>query len=70
MKEWTVQRKKFVTSYLGHKNWVRCARFSHDSNIIGSASDDKTVKVFDRRTGQCINTFTELKGMCLLSLFL
>lgn len=55
-------KKKFISTFTGHTNWVRCARFSHDSNLIASASDDKCIKLFDRKSGNCIHTYNDLKG--------
>ena len=40
-------RIKFVSSFTGHTNWVKCARFSPDNRLIGSCSDDHTVRIFD-----------------------
>ena len=38
---------KFVSSYKGHSNWVRCSRFSPDNRLIGSCGDDNAVIIFD-----------------------
>ena len=38
---------KFRSSYKGHSNWVRCARFSPDNRLIGSCGDDNAVIIFD-----------------------
>ena len=38
---------KFKSSYKGHSNWVRCARFSPDNRLIGSCGDDNAVIIFD-----------------------
>ena len=38
---------KFVSSFKGHSNWVRCARFSPDNRLIGSCGDDNSVMIFD-----------------------
>ena len=38
---------KFRSSYKGHSNWVRCARFSPDNRLIGSCGDDNSVIIFD-----------------------
>ena len=46
---------------------MRCARFSCDSKKIASASDDKCIKLFDRRSKECIHTYTEMKGKGLIS---
>lgn len=45
-----------------HSNWVRCARFSPDGRLIVSCSDDKTVKIWDRNTNECMHTFYEPHG--------
>lgn len=54
--------KKYISSYTGHTNWVKCARFSPDGKQIASCSDDKTTKLFDVISHECIHTFTEMKG--------
>ena len=40
-------KNKFLSSYKGHSNWVRCARFSPDNRLIGSCGDDNAVIIFD-----------------------
>jgi len=37
-------------------------RFSDDANLIASASDDKTIKLWDRNSKECIHTFSEYSG--------
>ena len=41
----------------GHTNWVRSVVFSADGNLLASASDDKTLMLWDTDTGQCLQTF-------------
>ncbi|KAH7031007.1 uncharacterized protein B0I36DRAFT_207242, partial [Microdochium trichocladiopsis] len=40
----------------GHSDLVTSVVFSHDGCRLASASDDKTVKVWDATTGQCLQT--------------
>jgi WD40 repeat protein len=43
----------------GHSNWIRQVSFSRDGTKLASASDDKTVKIWDTKTGECLKTFKE-----------
>jgi WD40 repeat protein len=38
----------------GHSNFVTSVAFSHDSTRLASASDDRTVKVWDAASGACL----------------
>ena len=41
---------KFLLSFDGHTHWVRSTRFSEDdANLIVTAGDDKTVRIWDVR---------------------
>ncbi|KAF2830975.1 vegetative incompatibility protein HET-E-1 [Ophiobolus disseminans] len=40
----------------GHSNGVRSVAFSHDSTWLASASDNKTVKIWDASSGACLQT--------------
>ena len=40
----------------GHSSSVRLVAFSHDSTRLASASDDKTVKIWDVSSGACLQT--------------
>jgi predicted NACHT family NTPase len=40
----------------GHTDWIRSLTFSPDGTTLASASFDKTVKLWDIRTGECIKT--------------
>ena len=66
-KLWTVVRSgqqshRFVRSFAGHTNWVRCARFSPDGDMIATSSDDRTVRLWDPDTGKEFHAFNEPKG--------
>lgn len=42
----------------GHTNWVRSVYFSFDGEILASASDDKTLMLWNTTTGQRLKTLT------------
>lgn len=62
VKLWSTDKLKFISSFVGHTNWVRCARMSSDGSVIASCSDDKTTKLWNPETGECIHTFKDQKG--------
>lgn len=43
----------------GHASWVLGVAFSPDGNNFVSGSSDKTVKVWEVKTRQCVHTFSE-----------
>ncbi|KAF2190904.1 HET-domain-containing protein, partial [Zopfia rhizophila CBS 207.26] len=46
----------------GHRGLVLSVAFSHDSTRLASASDDKTVKIWDASSGECLQTLEGHRG--------
>lgn len=61
MKLWSSEKYKFISSFVGHTNWVRCARMSHDGSVIASCSDDKTTRLWSPDAGKCIHEYKDSK---------
>ena len=62
IKVWKVKdTKKNKPDYLyalaGHKNWIRSGQFAPDNRIIGSGSDDKSVRLWDVDTRKFIHSY-------------
>jgi WD40 repeat protein len=72
VKLWNINTKTFTTlpsacassdfatdlrTLQGHSNRVFCVAFSPDSQILASCSGDRTIKLWNPITGQCLNTF-------------
>jgi centriolar protein POC1 len=62
IKLFRVTHRNFISSFTGHTNSIRCARFSPSNNMIASCSEDKTVKIFDVKSHQLIHSFKDEKG--------
>lgn len=41
----------------GHTGWVRKIAFSSDNRQLASSGDDSTVRLWDTKTGKCLQTF-------------
>lgn len=40
----------------GHDNWVRALAFHPSGKYLISASDDKTIRIWELSTGRCVKT--------------
>lgn len=53
LRQWDMTTGQCVRAYEGHAGGVKCLQYDEATNTLFSGSDDKTVKVFDVRTGVC-----------------
>jgi WD40 repeat protein len=53
----------------GHSGDVNSVAFSHDSTRLASASDDRTVKIWDAGSGECLQTLESHSGWVLTVAF-
>lgn len=53
------QHASVVGTLSGHASWVLSVAFSPDGKYFASSSSDKTVKVWELASKQCVHTFSE-----------
>ncbi|MHC4204176.1 MAG: protein kinase domain-containing protein [Planctomycetota bacterium] len=66
---WDITGKHQPIRLLGHKGAAFSVPFSHDGNLVATASVDKTIKLWDRNTGQFITSFIGHVGGVLSAAF-
>lgn len=53
---------KLVRTLRGHANWIGRIARSPDGRLLASPSADKTIRLWDAETGQCLRTLTGHEG--------
>jgi len=59
-----VIREKFekVNILNGHKGWVTCLCLNMSSDLLVSGSSDKTIKIWDLKSGKCVDSISGHEG--------
>ena len=57
-----MQAVKHLRTLEGHENSVLCAAISYNGQLIASGSADKSIKLWDTRTGVCMHTLRGHNG--------
>lgn len=58
-----------VTTVFGHSDWVRACGFSPDGSLLVSGSGDRTLKLWEVRSGKCLRTPEGHSGAVLACAF-
>lgn len=59
IKIWEMKEQKSIITLVGHDNWVRDLAFHPNGKFLISTSDDKSIRIWDLRTGRCIKNISE-----------
>lgn len=54
--------QSLVHNLKGHTDWIRSCAFSPDAQLIASASDDYTVRIWNTRTGKMQHVFDDFQS--------
>ena len=56
---WDVWRGTCITVLRGHDNWVRSLLFHPSGRFLYSCSDDKTIRIWDCKSGRSAKVLTD-----------
>jgi len=62
---WDLRLGKGMRSLQGHTDWVTALAFSPDGQMLASSSLDRTIKLWNRTTGQLLHTFQSGRMTCI-----
>ncbi|CAM9099787.1 unnamed protein product [Chrysoparadoxa australica] len=68
IKLWNVSVGQCIMSLEDHNNWVRCVRWHPSGAYVLSCSDDRSLRVFDVKTGQNTRKIEDAHGHFVTSL--
>lgn len=60
------EKKAFISSFVGHSNWIRSCKFSPEGNLIASSGDDGTVRLWDVCTGSSLVIYSPFQNQSVL----
>ena len=68
VKVWSLSARRLLHTFTGHSNWVSSVAFSPDGQILASGSGDRTIKLWNLRTGKLIRSLSEQGGITAIAI--
>jgi len=56
VRQWNTNTAQCIREFYGHAGGVKCLQFNEENGLVFTGSDDKSVKIFDVRNGECVRT--------------
>ena len=60
---WDLKKRQCINIFRGHSNFISSLSLSRDGRFILSGSEDRTLRIWNRETGQCIRTIDSATGI-------